>query len=196
MIRLIRLVLLAFAAAFGAAEAGAQTTAYAGGSPIVLSVPVSASVGGRCGFGDAGVPAAAIRQENFDKSGINATASFNLNCTGASRVAIVSSNGALVTTATAPTGYANRAPYDVTLNLAGSNGATATATCAASTLTQSGGCTFRGPASTTQGLRLGAASVNQPGSFVRVTAPAASGPGQLVEGTYTDTLTITLSVAP
>jgi hypothetical protein len=196
MNRLIRLVLFALAAAIGTEQAGAQTTAYAGGNPIVLSVPVSASVGGRCGFGDAGVPSATVRQENFDKAGLNGTVSFNLNCTGASRVAVVSANGALVTTANAPTGYANRAPYDVTLNLAASNGTTATATCAASTLTQSGGCTFRGPASTTQGLRLGAASLNQPGSFVRVTAPAASGPARLVEGTYTDTLTITLSVAP
>ncbi|HEX8192399.1 MAG TPA: hypothetical protein VF552_05815 [Allosphingosinicella sp.] len=201
MIRFARLFLLALAAAFAvvaaAAPARAQQTAYAGGNPIVLSVPVTASVGGRCGFADGGAPSGSYRQENFDKQGLSNSFAFTLNCTGPSRVAVVSSNGGLVNNAAAPTGYTNRAAYDVTLNLVASDGrSTANATCAAATLTSAGGCAFRGPASTAQGLRLAASSVNQAGSYVRVSAPPASGGAQLVEGTYTDTLTITLSVAP
>ena len=196
--RLVLLALAAACAAFAAAApASAQQTAYAGGNPIVLSVPVTASVGGRCGFTDGAAPTGSYRQENFDRQGLSNSFAFSLNCTGASRVAVVSSNGGLVSTAAAPTGYTNRAAYDVTLNLVASDGkTTANATCAAATLTASGGCTFRGPASTAQGLRLAAASVNQAGSYLRVSAPPVTTGSQLVEGTYNDTLTITLSVAP
>jgi hypothetical protein len=195
--RLVLAIAAALAAFAAAAPANAQQTAYAGGNPIVLSVPVTASVGGRCGFTDGAAPAGSYRQENFDKQGLSNSFAFTLNCSGPSRVAVVSSNGGLVSSAAAPTGYTNRAAYDVTLNLVASDGkTTANATCAAATLTAAGGCAFRGPASTAQGLRLAAASNNQPGSFVRVSAPPVSGGAQLVEGTYTDTLTVTLSVAP
>jgi hypothetical protein len=191
------LALVAALAAFAAAPAAAQQTAYAGGNPIVLSVPVTASVGGRCGFTDGAAPTGSYRQENFDRQGLSNSFAFTMNCTGPSRVAVVSSNGGLVSSAAAPTGYTNRAAYDVTLNLVASDGkTTANATCAAATLTASGGCSFRGPASTSQGLRLAASSVNQAGSYVRVSAPPVTSGAQLVEGTYTDTLTITLSVAP
>jgi hypothetical protein len=201
MTNLVRLLLLlaaaGVAALLGATPARAQTTAYAGGNPIVLSIPVTASVGGRCGFADGAAPSGSYRQENFDKQGLASTFAFALNCTGPSRVAVVSSNGGLVAPNAAPSGYTNRAGYDVTLNLVASDGKTsAAATCAAATLTASGACAFRGPASTSQGLRLAASSVNQAGSFVRVSAPPVSGGATLVEGVYTDTLSITLSVAP
>jgi hypothetical protein len=201
MIHFARLVLVlavaGLAALLGAAPAAAQTTAYAGGSPIVLSIPVTASVGGRCGFAEGAAPSGTYRQENFDKQGLSNNFAFALNCTGPSRVAVVSSNGALVAPGSVATGYTARAGYDVTLNLVASDGkTTANATCAASTLTAGGACSFRGPASTAQGLRLAAASANQAGSYVRVSAPPVTSGPQLVAGTYTDTLTITLSVAP
>jgi hypothetical protein len=196
---LLRLVLflaaIGVAALTGAAPALAQQTAYAGGNPIVLSIPVTASVGGRCGFADGAAPSGSYRQENFDKAGLANTFAFTLNCTGPSRVAVVSSNGGLVAPGAAPTGYTNRAGYDVTVNLVGSSG-TVAATCAAATLAASGGCSFRGPASTTQGLRLASPSMGQTGSFVRVGAPPITAGPIPIQGTYTDTLTITLSVAP
>jgi len=201
MTKLVRLVLVLAAAGaaalLGAVPAIAQTTAYAGGAPIVLSIPVTASVGGRCGFADGAAPSGGYSQANFDKQGLSNTFAFTLNCTGPSRVAVVSGNGGLVASGATATGYTARADYDVSLNLVSTDGkTTAAATCAASALTASGACAFRGPASTAQGLRLAAASVNQAGSFLRVSAPPATGGSQLIEGTYTDTLTITLSVAP
>ena len=201
MTKLLRLfvvfALIGVAALLGAAPASAQTTAYAGGNPIVLSIPVTASVGGRCGFATGGAPSGTYSQADFDKQGLSSTFAFTLNCTGPSRVAVVSSNGGLVAPGSAPTGYTARAGYDVTLNLVASDGkTTANATCTAATLTAAGTCAFRGPASTTQGLRLASASTNQTGSFVRVSAPPVTSGPQLIAGTYTDTLTITLSVAP
>ncbi|HEY0148767.1 MAG TPA: hypothetical protein VGB70_07160 [Allosphingosinicella sp.] len=200
MITLVRLFLALAAGAaalLGAAPARAQNTAYAGGAPIVLSIPVTASVGGRCGFAEGAAPNGAYHQNDFDRQGLSGTIAFTLNCTGPSRVAVVSGNGGLVAAGAAPTGYAARSDYDVTLNLVSTDGkTTATASCAASSLTVGGACAFRGPASTAQGLRLAAPSVNQTGSFVRVSAPPVAGGPQLVQGTYSDTLTITLSVAP
>jgi len=190
------------AAMLAAGPAAAQTqTAYAGGNPVVLSVPVTASVSARCGFADGAAPSASVHQADFDRTGISKDIAFTLNCAGASRVAVVSQNGGLVangSNGTASPGYSAKAAYDVTLNLvANSSTANATATCAASTLQANGGCSFRGPASTAQGLRVAGASTNQTGSYVRVRAPAATtGSTPLVEGTYSDTLTITLSVAP
>jgi hypothetical protein len=198
LFRLIFAIAAAGAAALlGAAPGHAQATAYAGGAPVVLSIPVTASVGGRCGFAEGGAPSGTYNQADFDRQGLSNTFAVTLNCTGPSRVAVVSGNGGLVTSGAAATGYTARSDYDVTLNLVSTDGkTTAAATCAASALTTSGACAFRGPASTAQGLRLGAASVNQTGSYLRVSAPPASGGSQLIQGTYTDTLTITLSVAP
>ncbi len=180
----------------------AQTTAYSpdsGRTPnqIVLSIPVTASVGGRCGFADGGTPSGSYNQINFDETGLLHDFSFVLNCTGPSRVAVVSQNGGLLTTGTAPTGYTVRAPYDVSLHLvANGGGTTADATCAASTLPTGSTCSFLGPASTAQGLRLSAASTLQAGSYLRVSAPPYSGASALVTGTYSDVLTVTLSASP
>jgi len=177
-------------------------TAYSpdsGRSPnqIVLSVPVTASVGGRCGFADGGAPNGAYHKDNFDAEGFQQDFAFVLNCNGPSRVAVVSQNGGLLTGALAPAGYIAKAPYDVTLHLVADGGGTiAEATCPVSTLTASAGCSFVGPASTSQGLRLTAASTLQPGSYVRVAAPPYPGPSVLVEGAYADRLTVTLSAAP
>lgn len=182
----------------------AQTTVYApgDGSPnsVGLQVNVLASVGGRCGFADLGAPSGSFDQRNFDVTGFSHDFLFSLNCTGPARVGVVSSNGGLKTAGTAPSGYAVLAPYDVSLHLVSNTPTTADATCAAAALVAGTGtcAAFLGPASTTQGLRIGAPSTNQTGSYLRVAASAynqAVGP-TLVAGEYADTLTVTLSASP
>lgn len=194
---IFRIILTCIAAAAAVSPAAGQTsnTAYAGGSPVVLTIPVTASVGGRCGFATGSAPSGSYSQNDFDKSGLSHDFGFALNCTGPSRVAVVSAKGGLHNSAAAATGYANKAPYSVTLKLVANDGSQAQATCAAETLASGSTCAFGGTASTSQGLRLASASVNQPGSYLRVSAPAYSGPGTLVAGTYSDTLTVTVSPA-
>lgn len=200
----------ALAALFLAASAtlatpvSAQTTAYAPGdgapNSIALTIDVKASVGGRCGFAELGAPSGSFDQRNFDVTGFSHDFLFSLNCTGPSRVAVVSSNGGLKTGGTAQSGYAVLAPYNVSLHLVSNTPATADATCAAATLIAgTGTCSaFLGPASTSQGLRIAAPSTNQTGSYLRVAASAynqAVGP-TLLAGEYADTLTVTLSASP
>ena len=162
-----------------------------------LPIQVKAMVGGRCGFATGAAPSGSFDQPNFDETGFTHDFNFQLECTGPSRVAVVSSNGGLKAGGSAPAGYTTLAPYDVMLNLVGSS-ATASATCAVAGLTAvtATPCSFRGPATTTDGLRLNSNSILQNGSFVRVSAPAYSGANMLVSGGYADTLTVTVSVAP
>jgi hypothetical protein len=179
----------------GTAHAQTAQTSYAGGQPVELTIPVTASVGGRCGFAEGAAPTGTYTQADFDRQGLAGQFDFSLNCTGPSRVAITSANGGLLTNASVPTGYANKADYSVTLNLVANDGSSAQATCSASTLVSGSACAFAGAATTSQGLRLGSAAVNQAGSYIRVSAPARSGSTVLVEGTYTDALTVTVSPA-
>lgn len=189
---------LALLFAFGfVSSAHAQTTAYAPGqgSPnsIQLNIPVTASVRAACGFATA--PSGTYDQPNFDVTGLSNNFAFTLDCSIASRIAVVSANGALVTAGAAPTGYTTSAPYDVTLNVVQNAGGPATATCPVANLTTGGSCGFRGPASTSQGL-LVAPSQNLAGSYLRVSAPAYAGANVLVASTgYADTLVVTLSPA-
>jgi hypothetical protein len=116
-------------------------------------------------------------------------------------VAVVSANGALAVPSPGaiPSGYAAAAPYQVRLNLTGDGGLTATGTCDASILTASAGspCSFRGPASTSQGLLLNGPSANAAGSYLRVQSSGYAGSSVLIaSNAYTDTLTVTLSAAP
>lgn len=179
----------------GPAGAYAQTTAVAGGSPanITLAIPVTASVAARCSFSISGTYDAPEIAAGF-------THDFGmvLQCSTAVRVAVVSANGGLLAAiATPPLGYSRLAPYDVALSLVGNSGVpTATAVCVAATLTSTAGapCTFRGPATSTQGLRLGGASSAASGSYLRVSAPVYAGPETLMaSATYADTLTVTVS---
>ena len=55
-------------------------------------------------------------------------------------------------------------------------------------------CTFRGTASTTNGLQV-PRSFGLAGSFIKMSAPAYAGAGILVSGTYNDTLIVTVSPA-
>jgi hypothetical protein len=202
--RLIAAALLLHAAAIPLESASAQTTVYAPGegSPNQAQLPIDvlASVGGRCGFADLGAPGGTFDQRNFDVTGFSHDFLFSLNCTGPARVGVVSSNGGLKTGSAAPSGYAALAPYDVSLHLVSNTAAVADATCAVATLVAgTGSCAaFLGPASTTQGLRIDAASTNQAGSYLRVAAAAYNqvvGP-TLIAGEYADTLTVTLSASP
>lgn len=183
-------------------QGAAAQTVYADGQPGVvggnrqLPVMVTASVGGHCGFATGSAPSGTYSQPDFDVLGLNHDFTFALDCTGPSRVAVVSANGGLLTAGSVPTGYITLAPYTVALNVVGST-ATATGSCAVSSLTATSGapCTFRGPVSQSQGLLLNSTSVNQPGTYLRVSAPAYGGPGSLVSGSYSDTLTVTVSAA-
>jgi hypothetical protein len=188
--------LLLLSLLLGSAAARAQTTAVVGGSPdhIDLAIPVTASVANRCGLTIGGT---------FTSPDINAgfTHDFEivLTCNAASRMAVVSANGGLLAPVpTPPAGYARLAPYRATLNLVGNGGVTANAGCDIATLAAAAAapCSFRGPASPTQGLRLSAPSIGAPGSYLRGSAIPYAGTGTLVASpSYTDTLTVTLSMS-
>lgn len=174
-------------------------TAYAGGSPgnITVSVPVRATVGSQCGFATGAAPSANLNVGQIDVANWTFDVPFTLECTGPSRVAIVSTNGGLKTAGTiTDPGYAGLAPYDVAVNVA-RTGATTTGNCAAADLSASAAtvCQLRGTASTSVGLLVNAPSFGLTGSYVRVSAPAYAGPAVLVAGTYSDTLTVTVSPA-
>ena len=189
-----------------AAPAAAQTvvTAYynpgipgyipPAGPTAVLSVPVRASVGGTCGFATGGAPNGSFTNLAVE-GGWTAQVPFTAECTAPWRIAVSSANGALKNAASASTGYANKAPYDVALNVA-SDGGTVTGTCPVAQLDQalgSSGCSFKGTATTTNGLQI-QRSFGLAGSYIRMTAPAYTGP-ILVNGTYSDTLIVTVSPA-
>ena len=180
-----------------AMSAGAQTTAVSGGNPnhIDLSIPVTASVASRCGFSIGGTYSATDLNGGFTHD-----FTFALQCNLASRTAVVSANGGLLAPgATPPSGYTRLAPYHVALNLVGNPGvAGASADCEAAALAAAAAlpCTFRGPATTSSGLKLGGASSNVAGSYLRVSAPLYAGTGKLVASSeYADVLTVTLSAA-
>ena len=168
------------------APAGKRSTA-------VLSIPVRASVNTRCGFQQ-------TIDENFDVGYIDEaqwtrSTTFVPECTTPWRIAISSTNGGLLTdnTASLPVGYANKAPYTVALNI-NTDGGVEQASCAAADLRDTAGtaCAFRGTATMTEGMRV-ARSYRLNPSQITVSAPAYAGPGVLISGTYTDTLTITVS---
>ncbi len=182
----------------GASAAYTQTTAIDGGSPnhLDLTADVTASVAARCGFSAApnGVFQAGDLHQGFSHD-----FSFTLDCSGPLRVAVASANGGLRSPSAAPaSGYVALAPYGVTLSLVGDSGVTTVnASCAAAELLNGGGCLFRGPASSGQGLRLAGPSNKASGSYLRVSAPAYANPPLLIAANdYGDTLTVTMSAAP
>lgn len=180
--------------------AHAQVTAYAAGQGAVNSVEVGvevrASVRGRCGFAAGGAPTGSIDRADFDQTGFSKDFAIQLSCSGASRIAVSSANGGMTMQAgTATAGYETRAPYQVALRVVADNGTSASASCDAANLAAGGTCSFAGTASAA-GLRLGAASTKANGSYLRVSAPAYAGNAQLMAGRYSDTLTITVGIAP
>lgn len=173
---------------------------FPGPPQAVLIVNVTASVGGTCGFATGTEPNATITKPNIDTTGWSAQVPFTAQCTAPWRIAVSSQNGALKNAATVPTGYQNRAPYAVTVNVpydTGSSTGTVTSTCPVAQIDQALGsspCNFKGTATTTNGLPV-PRSFNLSGSFIQVAAPAYAGPDILVQGTYTDVLTVTVSPA-
>lgn len=195
----IAAVLVVLCAAPAAAQ-GLSATVYApgDGSPnsLTMTIPVTASVGGVCGFGTA--PSGSYDAGAIDTTTWTHDFPFKLNCTVPSRVAVVSTNGGLRTPAAPGSpGYTNLAPYTVTVFLQGTS-TTATAACDVDTLAAAAGtpCSFRGPSSASQGLRLNDPSINLDGSYLRVNAAAYAGADALISGAYSDTLTITVSASP
>ncbi|KRA82694.1 hypothetical protein [Altererythrobacter sp. Root672] len=192
------LALLAGAISAPAAAHG-STTAYAAGqgsvNRIEVGIDVHASVSDRCGFATDGAPSGTVSQTEFDRTGFSKDFAIRLNCTSASRIAVSSLNGGLAQGETV-TGYASSAPYNVELKMIADNGTNASATCAAALLKSGAGCTFSGSASTSNGLKLGAASTKANGSYLRVSAQPYTDSKPLLAGSYSDTLTITISIAP
>ena len=219
MARLSWAVILGAGGLAFANPAQAQTTVYAAGSPSPYNTPpnsitlapiqVMASVGGRCGFAAGNAPNGSVNAPGFDTLGFDQSFPFILDCTGAFRVGVVSTNRGLLTDGAVPTGYGVKAPYDVQLNLRSDSGLTATSACQAAELVAgnnaatctarylTSGTNFSGNASTSPGLRVnGAATLPSTTQTIRVKANAYAGPDILTAGTYTDTLTVTVSTAP
>jgi hypothetical protein len=192
-LRLVRSFLLAASILLPLQGAVAQTV-YAPGGSRTLQVRVTATVAQRCGFASA--PTGIHNQPDFSTTSWTVDFPFTLDCNVSSRVAAVSSNGGMTTPGAPPPGYANRTSYDVLLNLVGNDGtAPVSAACSAATLTQGSTCPFLGPASSAQGLRLTGPAILQGGSFLRISGKPYIGTDLLIAGTYSDTLSVTVSPA-
>ena len=182
--------------------ASAQTSGQAvyGGSPreVSLSVTVTASVSAACAFTTGATPSGTYSVGNIEGA-YSLDVPFSLRCNSPSRVGVVSDNGGMKAAGvpSVPAGYALLAPYQITLSLAGSEADTASATCQSPTLIAgAGGCAFRGPASSTAGLRLPGPSQDAPGSFIRISSQGYSDPAILIASdSYADRLTVTISPA-
>ena len=167
---------------------------YPGPANAVIQIPVTASVGGTCGFTTA--PNANLFHANIDTTGWSDQVPFTVECTAPWKIAVSSQNGALKNTAPAAVGYQNKAPYTVSLNVS-SDGGTVSAACPVAEIDQAVGsspCTFKGTASPTTGLTI-PRSFGLSGSYIQVNAAAYAGPDLLVSGTYNDTLVVTISPA-
>lgn len=173
---------------------------YGGPADAVINVPVTASVGGACGFVPGSEPNANLNAGAIDTTAWSFDVPFTVNCTAPWRIAVSSANGALKTLSPGATGYATKAPYDVALTLPWNDGTTSgtvSASCPVAQVDQAAGatpCSFEGTASTSNG-QLVPRSVGLAGSKVTVSAPAYAGPDVLVAGTYNDTLVVTVSPA-
>src|SRR3546814_6056145 len=123
--RLLFLLALAAIGVIASQPAHAQVTAYAVGqgavNSIEVGVEVRASVLGRCGFAAGGAPTGTVDQADFDQSGFSRDFAIQLNCTGASRIAVSSANGGMANAVTGGTGYQIKAPYNVALYIAADN---------------------------------------------------------------------------
>ncbi|WP_374405187.1 hypothetical protein [Pelagerythrobacter sp.] len=194
------MALLVAILAIASPPARAQTTAYAAGqgaiNSIEVGVEVRASVLGRCGFASGGAPSGTIDQADFDRNGFTRDFAIQLDCTGASRIAVTSQNGGMASAAAGGSGYQAKAPYRVALYMVADNGTNSSSSCDASSLSAGGSCAFAGTASSSTGLRLAGAATKANGSYLRVSAPAYAGADTLVAGRYADTLSITVSVSP
>ncbi|MFM5950929.1 MAG: hypothetical protein ACKOPM_17145 [Novosphingobium sp.] len=169
------------------------TYTYPGPDKAVILIDVKASVGGTCGFATNGAPNASFTGLPIE-AGWTRQVPFTAECTAPWRIAVSSANGSMKNASAVPVGYTNKAAYDVSLNVA-SDGGPVTGTCPVDQLDQALGsspCTFKGTASTTNGLSV-PRSFGLSGSYIQMTAPAYTGSSILFNGTYSDTLTVTVS---
>lgn len=164
---------------------------------VVMSIPVTASVGGTCGFAaPSGAPNGTVNAGAIDTTAWTGDVPFTVECTAPWRIAVSSLKGALENSGTAATGYLNRAPYTVSLHVA-SDGGDVDSSCTVDTIDQalpSSSCNFKGAATTSNGLLI-PRSFDLSGSYIRAAAPAYSGASVLIAGAYSDTLTVTVSPA-
>ena len=187
--------------AVSAGAASAQTTAIANGAPsdITLGVPVTASVASACGFASGAAPSEAFAIPTDLNNAFTHDVGFTLQCTVASRIAVVSAHGGLLTPMPAPSGYTALRNYNVALHVVGDAGVIpADGSCAVATLKSTDAtCAFYGAASPSVGLGLSGSSYNQGGSYLRLSSAAYAASATLVaSNNYSDTLTVTLSAAP
>ena len=166
-----------------------------------VSIPVKATVAANCGFDTGNLPTGLLHAGDLNGT-FDQQKGFGLHCQLPVLVAITSTNGALQTATTVPTGYAGKRDYLVQLFLKGSGAVTAQAECAASTLKVGGSCSFVGDATQAQvGLLLnGPVTDAVGGSFVRVHDDSPYvGPTLVADPTpgtpsYIDYLNITMAV--
>lgn len=160
----------------------------------VLTIPVTASVGGTCGVQ---TPFdVTVYNPNIDTTGWTNQVAFMPECTARWRIAVSSLKGAMRSDAPIEAGYTNVAPYDVALHINSDDGAI-DSSCPVAQIDQAlatSPCAFHGTATNTDGLSV-ARSFQLSGTYIQVSAPAYPGPNRLVEGFYTDTLTVTVSPA-
>lgn len=168
-----------------------------GPSSVQFKLDVLASVGGRCGFAAGQTPGGTIQAGAIDESGWTGDAVFVPECSALWRIAVSSLNGALKSDATTSVqGFADRAPYSVALHVVHDTG-TIDRSCPVDQIGPAGvagQCDFRGTASAANGLQVPRA-YDKLGSYLRASAPVYAGTSRLVAGTYSDTLTITISPA-
>lgn len=165
-------------------------------SSAVMQIPVTATIGGVCGFVPGAEPNGSINAGAIDTTAWADQVPFTVRCTAPWRIAVSSQKGALETPGSSIAGYTRRAPYDVKLHV-NSDGGIVERTCAVALIDQAAGptaCEFEGTASTGNGLLL-QRSYDLAGSYIEASAPAYTGPAILVAGTYNDTLTVSISPA-
>ncbi len=178
----------------------AAVTAIAGGNPshIALTIPVTAQVATSCSFAPGQAPSGSFTNADIVSGFIN-NFGFSLLCNCPSRVAVQSANGGLLAPLSAPAGYTNLVPYQVTLNLVGAADVpTVSATCSAESLKASAAqpCSFRGPATANRGLQLSGPAIETAGSYLKVSAAPFDGSAiPVASNAYADTLTVTVSAA-
>jgi hypothetical protein len=182
-------------ACLSASAANAITTVH--DQPVVISIPVTASVSATCGATT--LPTTSVNVGELTAT-LNTQVPFIIKCTSAFRMGVVSSSGGMVSAAPAVAGYTNQRDYAVTLFVKDDTATVnQSSTCLASTLTAaSASCSnLRGPASTAApGFKVNGPSNNQSGSYLLISG-APTGSDLLVSASdYVDTLTVTLSASP
>lgn len=203
-LRPVALAALLAIAPVSAQAATAPITAYypEAGVPVgapsqaVMQIPVTATVGGTCGFTTGGAPNGSIDAGQIDVSSWSGQVPFTVRCTAPWRMAVSSNKGALETPGTDVTGYSRRAPYDVKLHV-NTDAGVVERNCAVALIAQTAGptsCDFEGTASTSNGLLL-QRSYDLTGSYIQASAPAYTGSDILVAGSYADTLIVSISPA-